>query len=169
MPLGITRRREAKAARRKKVLEDRRKQASAITLSIPKQILAPGYDPAKTPDPTEWLARDEQERQILVSDFHRRARIRLPNGELHAIFHVIIENQIALGDDLPVRRAMERLMGEGLDRHEALHAVASILTELVYDVTHGKDPGPFPQEAYNAAVEKLTAESWRRRCESKDD
>jgi hypothetical protein len=36
-----------------------------------------------------------------------RQRIRPPNESPHAIFHVIVENQIALGDELPMRRAVD--------------------------------------------------------------
>jgi hypothetical protein len=31
-----------------------------------------------------------------------------------------VENQAALGDEIPVRGTLERLMGEGLDRHAAI-------------------------------------------------
>jgi hypothetical protein len=57
------------------------------------------YDPIKAPTPEEWLALDEQERIILAEDYHRRARIRLPNATLHATMHAVVENQIALGDE----------------------------------------------------------------------
>jgi hypothetical protein len=39
--------------------------------------------------------RAEQERIDLVQDYHRRARIRLPNAKVHAI----VEAQIALADE----------------------------------------------------------------------
>jgi hypothetical protein len=61
------------------------------------------YDPLQTPEPGEWLSLDENECIRLVKDYHRRARIRLPNRKAHALFHVIVENQIALGDEIPVR------------------------------------------------------------------
>jgi hypothetical protein len=75
------------------------------------------YDPLKAPDAEEWLSLDESERIRLVVEYHRRARIRLPNIKAHAAFHVIAESQIALGDQIPVRRTLVRLMEEGLDRH----------------------------------------------------
>lgn len=127
------------------------------------------YDPAKAPDPTEWLSLDEAERIRLVRDYHRRARIRAPNARLHAMFHVIIENQTALGDELPVRRALERLMAGGLDRHEAVHAVASVLTDHLHDLMQDADSKVFPLDAYNAAIERLTVESWRRKWETEDE
>ena len=79
------------------------------------------YDPLEAPEPEEWLAIDEAERIRLALDYHRRARVRLPNEKLHAVLHVVIENQIALGDEIPVQHTAQRLMAEGLDRHEAIH------------------------------------------------
>lgn len=90
---------------------------------------------------------------MLAEAYHRRAGIELPNTKVHAVMHVIIENQVALGDELPVRRAIERLMGEGLDRHEAVHAVGSVLAAHMSDTLKA---GAANNAAYNAAVERLT-------------
>lgn len=84
------------------------------------------YDPEVEPDPSKWQELDEQERITLAEAYHRRAGIEVPEMTVHAIAHAIIENQVAVGDALPVRRAIERLMGEGLDRHDAVHAVGSV-------------------------------------------
>ena len=128
------------------------------------------YDPFTEPDPEQWLALEEEERIDLVVDYHRRARIRFPRAELHAIIHVIVENQIA-DPELPVRRTAERLMSEGLDRHEAVHAIGSVLAgyvnDLVRDIKSGGDqvetePGGDPHAGYFAELEALTAEEWRR-------
>ena len=43
------------------------------------------YDPLDAPEPEEWLAIDEAERIHLAQDYHRRARVRLPNEKLHAV------------------------------------------------------------------------------------
>jgi len=61
------------------------------------------YDPLEAPDPDEWLALGEQERLDLVQEYHRRARIRLPNAKVHAVLHAIVEAQIALADETPAR------------------------------------------------------------------
>lgn len=53
------------------------------------------YDPATAPDPQKWLALDETQRIELVSVYHRRTRAKLPDVHLHAIVHVIVENQFA--------------------------------------------------------------------------
>lgn len=84
------------------------------------------YEPSKTPDSAEWLALDEQERVALVEEFHRRARVDLPNVKLHATMHVVVENQLALNDE-PVVRGLARLIKEGLTRHDAIHAIGSVV------------------------------------------
>lgn len=55
------------------------------------------YDPERAPDGLESLAMDEQTRMDLVADYHRRARIKVPDREMHVAVHVIVENQIAEG------------------------------------------------------------------------
>jgi hypothetical protein len=118
------------------------------------------YDPLKPPDPEQWRSIDEQEQIQLVQDYHRRARIRVPNAMVHAIIHVIVENQIALGDEIPVRRTMQRLIGEGLDRHESIHAVGSVLAGHVNDLLRGPEPDAEPNSSYYAALDRLTAKDW---------
>jgi hypothetical protein len=105
-------------------------------------------------------------RQSLVLDFHRRARVRLPNEIIHAAVHVVVENQIAAGDPLSTGRALARLTAGGLDRHEALHAIASVLTDQIHDILQGGKAGPFPQDDYAAAVDRLGVEDWFRRWHS---
>lgn len=128
------------------------------------------YDPFAEPDPDQWLALDEKERIDLVMAYHRRAGIRLPRAKTHAMFHVIVESQIA-DAELPVRGTVERLMAEGLDRHQAIHAVGSVLAAHMYDLMHnfeeagakpGKGSGEHPNLAYFAELEALTAEQWLR-------
>ena len=121
------------------------------------------YDPEVAPDPTSWLALDEQERIRLADAHHRAARIRLPSVETHALFHAVVENQIAEGLDCVVR-AMARLMSEELSRHDALHAIGSVVAEHLYElVQKTKDDPKTIQTQYNAAVERLSAKGWRQR------
>jgi hypothetical protein len=120
------------------------------------------YDPLEAPEPEEWLELDEQERIDLVRDYHRRAGIRLPNEKLHATLHAIVEAQIALGDETPAGRIAQRLIAEGLDRHEAIHAIGMVLTEHIYDVLKTTKSDKDPNAPYFAALERLTAEDWRR-------
>jgi len=120
------------------------------------------YDPLEAPASQEWLDLDESERLALVERYHRHAGIRLPNLTVHATFHVIVENQAALGDETPVRRTLARLTAEGVDRHEAIHAVAAVLTEHMSDLVRSASPPSDPNASYFAALEKLTVENWRK-------
>jgi hypothetical protein len=122
------------------------------------------YDPLTAPDPEQWSALEEQEQLDLVTDYHRHARLHAPNDKVHAVIHVVVERQIALGDEIPVGRTVQRLMSEGLDRHEAIHAVGSVLSGHMNDlVRRGKlKAGEDPNTPYYAALETLTAEEWLR-------
>jgi hypothetical protein len=118
------------------------------------------YDPDKTPNAEEWLALAENARIRLAEEHHRAARTKLPNLKAHAVFHAIVENQIAENTE-PVVRAMARLTKEGLPRHEALHAIASVLAEHIHDLFNAKADQSNSAAIYNAAVERLTAKGWR--------
>ena len=122
----------------------------------------PNYDPEIAPNPAEWLALDEQVRIDLIEHHHHVAHIKLPNAKIHAAFHAIVENQIAL-DLEPVVRAMARLQREGLSRHDALHAIGAVSADHVFEglKSNQQDDASTTQAHYNAAVERLTAKSWR--------
>jgi len=120
------------------------------------------YDPLIAPDAEEWLSLDESEPLNLARAYHRRTRDRVPNLEAHAAVHAIVENQIALGDEIPVRRTVTRLMAEGLDRHDAIHAVGATLLGVMHDTTKAPGTGAEVNERYYAELEQLSAEGWRR-------
>lgn len=120
------------------------------------------YDPELAPASDDWLALDEGERIVLVEAYHRDARIRLPKSQrtLHTSIHVAVENQLASNDE-PVVRALDRLIKEGLSRHDAVHAIGSVVAENIYDILKlGKAPDP-SHARYYAAIEQLTAALWR--------
>jgi hypothetical protein len=118
------------------------------------------YDPDHTPNPDEWLGLDEQARIRLAEEHHRLARVKLPNLKAHAMFHVIVENQLAENLESVVR-AMDRLKEEGLSRHDAVHAIASVVAEHSHNLFNAKADPNNSQAIYNAAVERLTAKGWR--------
>ena len=116
------------------------------------------YDPQRPLDPTAWLDLDESERIALVESYHRRARVRLPNAHLHAVVHVIVENQLALNEP-EVVAALARLRSEGLGRHDAIHAIGQVLATTMHEGfagTHGSDLAA----PYRARLRSLTAEQW---------
>jgi hypothetical protein len=122
------------------------------------------YDPDEHIVSDAWLALDESERMRLVARYHRRQRIRLPNETIHAAAHVIVENQIALGDAFPAKAVLFRLMNEGLDRHEAIHAIGSVLSETLFAVLSKDDEDGDPNAAYVEKLKSLSAESWRKQA-----
>jgi hypothetical protein len=127
-------------------------------------LLPDGYDPYAGPDPDAWLALDEAARVAAVADYHLDVGIRVPNLTVHATLHVIVENQVAEGDALPVARVLRRLMDEGLDRHDALHAIGSVLIGHMNDLMSRPVPASQadPNLGYYADLDRLTAQSWQR-------
>src|SRR5262245_27035221 len=121
------------------------------------------YEANEQPDSKTWLELDESERIDLVIDYHRRTKVELDTPELHAMTHVVVENQVALGEATPVPATLDRLMDEGLDRHEAIHAIGSILMSIVFDAVHKDDNGGDINARYSRELAKLTAAEWRER------
>lgn len=125
------------------------------------------YNPSVAPQQEQWLSLDEQTRLDLVGEYHRRAGDRLPNLRLHATLHVVVENQLAEG--VPeVTAALGRLMDEGLDRHDAIHAVGSVLAKRLYDALQGNAGQGDINSRYYQDLQNLTAESWHRSYDSQE-
>lgn len=119
------------------------------------------YNPDKGPGSTDWLEADEGERIELVSSYHRRKKIQLPNVQLHSVIHVIVENQLALGEAVVVQ-TLARLQREGLDRHDAVHAIGSVLADDLYKLMHeSTESTGAVYVRYLGRLEKLTADDWR--------
>jgi len=53
-------------------------------------------------------------------------------------------------------------MAEGLDRHDAVHAIGAVLAGYLHDLLRQPESEPDPNPGYYAELEQLTAESWRR-------
>jgi hypothetical protein len=121
------------------------------------------YDPDVAPDPAAWLGLDEALRLVLVEDYHREARIKMPKRarRLHAVFHTVVENQLAMDDQQIVRETLERLINEGLSRHDAVHAVGSVLAGHVFNVVKAGDAASTDHAAYYDALKALTVDKWR--------
>ena len=79
--------------------------------------------------------------------------------------HVVVENQLRLAKQRRCLATLDRLMHEGLDRHEAIHAIASILMSIVSDVTREADDGGDINAKYGRELAKLTAAGWRSQAE----
>jgi hypothetical protein len=122
------------------------------------------YDPDRHVDPDAWFESDESERIGAVKEYHRRAKVRLPNATLHATTHVIVENQVALGDAYPVKSVLFRLMDEGLSRHDAIHAIGLVLAERLFAGLREEGQPADLNAEYLEKLTRLTAESWRKQA-----
>jgi hypothetical protein len=117
------------------------------------------YDPERAPDPERWLELDDGERLGEVVAYHKKARVKLPNAQLHGIMHVAVETQIAEGY-AAATSALDRLIGQGLDRHDAIHAIAAVLSGRLLGVMQGAPE--FDRRAYDNELGSLTAERWKK-------
>ena len=121
------------------------------------------YDPEQPPNPEDWLALDESERIRLVERYHRQAGVKPPGERVHAMFHAVVENQLALANPAAAPRALQRLQQEGLTRHEALHAIGAVLARHVGNVRQSGGEAGDARGRYEADLEGLSADLWRQR------
>jgi hypothetical protein len=71
--------------------------------------------------------------------------------------HAIVGNQVAEGDSIPVAQRLRQLMAQGLTRHQAIHAIASVLMNHVVDIMQSRVGGEKVNERYYAAFRRLNA------------
>jgi hypothetical protein len=118
------------------------------------------YDPSKTQSSGRWLALSDDERLDQVVRAHRRLDVHLPNDRLHAVMHVVVENQLAEEYKATVA-ALERLTRDGVSRHDAIHAIASVLVEQM-QVLMQPCGALLDLAAYDQALGALTADRWKK-------
>lgn len=118
------------------------------------------YNPLIVPHPEKWLALPEDERIALIKTYHEQEGIEMPNFFIHAMMHTVIENQAALGDEMPVAAKLLSLQKEGLDRHDAIHAVASVLANYLFDAANDNSASNDVNADYEEGVRQLTKQSW---------
>lgn len=124
-------------------------------------VRANRYDPDKGPDLETWSALDEADQIRIVQAYHRRHRVQLPKARVHATVHVVVENQLAIPEPVVVE-TFTRLRGEGLNRHEAIHAIGMVLVGQIHAILTGKRRDVADvNEPYFEELKSLTAEIWR--------
>jgi len=82
----------------------------------------------------DWASLPDEERLARVLRYHDDLRLPhppTPKPRVHAAMHVLVENQLALREPPFVFATMERLLAGGLNRHEAVHAIAEVAADLV--------------------------------------
>lgn len=117
------------------------------------------YDPSKSQSAGKWLSLSEQERIDLVVEYHENSDEPIPesNWDAHAVIHCVIENQIALEVE-PVEDTLEKLIRQGLERHEAIHAIGAMMNEDIFITLQNNTP--FDMTSYRRRLKKLTAKRW---------
>jgi len=114
------------------------------------------YDP-DLPQP-EWNQLTGEEKELLAINHVEAREPHVGSRSEHARFHVIVEDQIAMGEETPAAATLDRLMGEGLSRHESIHAIASIIME---EVLASMNEGiKRTEEDYFESLGNLTAARW---------
>lgn len=119
------------------------------------------YDPNIAPDGRAWLALPELERIRLAQNYHVAARLKIPGMKAHAALHAAVENQIATGYG-PSKRAVARLQSEGLSRHDAVHAIASVIATFIHELQRERSDEQQAsfQSRMAEEIESLHAENW---------
>lgn len=120
------------------------------------------YDPDIPPNASQWLAADEGVRLVLVTNYHQGMDLPESRLRLHAAIHVVVENQIALGEEAVID-AMTRLQAEGLSRHDAVHAIGMVVSEHLFEILRtDSDDTVKKTTPYLDRLKQLTADAWRK-------
>ena len=118
------------------------------------------YNAMVEPDPQSWLLLDEDIRMDLVNQFvEENEDIDDEAIPIHSAVHVIVENQLAEKIRVTVD-AYARLLRQGLDRHEVIHAIGVVISGDIFDMLD-ENKGASGMK-YKSRLRKLTAKRWRK-------
>lgn len=118
------------------------------------------YDPDTGPDAPAWRASDEVERVAAVERGHpAHPGSSDPQARLHRALHVVVETQVADGRPASVRETLARLQDGGLTRHEAIHAIASVAGDQIFEAL--QSARPFDPARYDRELEALDGTPWK--------
>jgi len=120
------------------------------------------YNPQIEPNKEKWLKASEYDRIDSVREFHENSDEDFEDDALsiHTSVHVIVENQLAMGVEL-IPETIAKLIRQGLDRHEAIHAIGAIISEDIFNIVRGEQ-SEFSPKRYRKKLEKITAKRWRK-------
>ena len=117
------------------------------------------YNASKKPTPELWLSLDDDARLELVEQYVEKFERKIDDSakSIHASIHMVVENQLALNEDVTIK-AYQRLMQQGLKRHETIHAIGAIILESIESGMKEKSDEPIVN--YKNRLRKLTAKRW---------
>lgn len=99
------------------------------------------YDPDHDPDPTPWLAMAEADQIAACEAAHRvppPGHPPIENLHNHAALHAVVETELARDWPPGVRQTLARLRSEGLSRHDAIHALISVVSMMTLELIRGE-------------------------------
>jgi hypothetical protein len=114
------------------------------------------YVAEQAPDPDAWMAIDESLRLTAIEAHHRALGVTVP--PMHALVHLVVENQLAAREPPEAGATLDRLVAEELGRHEAIHAIGSVVATAVWDVLRRE--APVDRDAMRRALADLRARDW---------
>ena len=95
----------------------------------------------------------------MAEEHQQAAGVAIEKATLHAVMHTVVENRLAFRDNI-VMRTLDRLMADGLDRQDALHAVGSVLADHRFGIiSDGTEESASTDKHYRALEEPMVA-SW---------
>jgi hypothetical protein len=115
------------------------------------------YQPDADTDPKTWLDLTDDERIDACERAHRLTAPWHPpvsNSRLHAVLHSVVENQLATHDPPEAKAALERLVHQGMSRHQAIHALAEVAADEMQRVVTQKVS--FDRQGYARRLGGLT-------------
>ena len=92
-----------------------------------------------------------------MASMPRKVNGMIVNPFVHTVLHVTIDRQLQLGDPEYVAVAYERLVGQGMDSHEALHVIMAIYADLHFAKT--RRDMQFDALAYESQINALSYEA----------
>ncbi|HEY5624271.1 MAG TPA: hypothetical protein VIV14_10970 [Gammaproteobacteria bacterium] len=118
------------------------------------------YDPDVAPDKLDWIDTDEGEQLHRIMQFHESHGEYGESLEAHAALHVAIETQIAT-DTPEVEATLDRLVKQGLTRHDAIHAIGSVLADSIEEILASDESETADANArYYEKLSRLNASDW---------
>jgi len=119
------------------------------------------YDALIEPESEKWLKLSEENRIAIIESYVRNHEKTIEEEAflLHSSIHMVVENQLAENIE-STKEAYNRLLRQGLNRHEAIHAIGAVVTEDIYDMLKNKKT--FNHEKYKNRLRKLTAKKWKK-------
>ena len=120
------------------------------------------YNPLIEPKKDDWLESSEFDRIEAVREFHEKFdHDEFEDDDaliIHCTLHVVVENQLAMGVEL-IPETFAKLTRQGLNRHDAIHAIGAIISEDIFYIMRG-EKSEFSPKQYRKNLEKITEKRW---------